>query len=79
MSKAIKAIAYGTAIIGTGYLLMRFTVPNEEQMRARLTPALRRDADRIRSENEEKKQALAERIREAANSETAIWDERSKK
>jgi hypothetical protein len=40
---------------------------------------LRRDADRIRSENEEKKQALAERIREAANSETAIWDERSKK
>lgn len=34
MSKAIKAVVYGTAIIGTGYLLMRFTVPNEEQMRA---------------------------------------------
>lgn len=33
MSKAVKAVIWATAIIGTGYGLMRFTVPNDAQMR----------------------------------------------
>lgn len=33
MSKTVKAVVWGTAIIGTGYGLMRFTVPNDAQMR----------------------------------------------
>jgi hypothetical protein len=33
MDKAVKAVIWGTVIIGSGYGLMKFTVPNETQMR----------------------------------------------
>jgi hypothetical protein len=33
MSKVVKAVTWGTAIIGLGYGLMKFTVPNEDEMR----------------------------------------------
>ncbi|KAH8548206.1 hypothetical protein BGW37DRAFT_523643 [Umbelopsis sp. PMI_123] len=79
MSKVVKAVTWGTAIIGLGYGLMKFTVPNEDEMRNRLTPSLRREADKIKSDNAEKQHALAERIREAASSDKPIWDESSNK
>ncbi|GAB5591975.1 hypothetical protein Unana1_06875 [Umbelopsis nana] len=78
MSKAVKAVIWATAIIGTGYGLMRFTVPNDAQMRERLTPELLREADKIREGNADKKQALADVIREAANSDKPVWDDRKK-
>jgi hypothetical protein len=43
-----------------------------------LTPELRREADKIRDANAEKKQALADRIREAADSDRPIWEDSKK-
>ncbi|CAM0138495.1 hypothetical protein VKS41_007110 [Umbelopsis sp. WA50703] len=79
MDKAVKAVIWGTIIIGSGYGLMKFTVPNETQMRERLTPELRREADYLRNSNADKREALAERIHHAATTEKPLWDTRESK
>ncbi|KAI9019515.1 hypothetical protein CLU79DRAFT_757614 [Phycomyces nitens] len=78
MEKAIKCVVYGGGIIATGYALMKFTVPDEEQMRARLRPELQREYDIARAKSKERHLALMEHMREAAETNKPIWDERQK-
>ncbi|KAI7864671.1 hypothetical protein BDF14DRAFT_1884101 [Spinellus fusiger] len=79
MSKTIKAIVYGGGIIGTGYALMKFTVPDEEQMRSRLSPELLREYDIARAKSQEKNRALREQIKQTAATDRPAWDFRQDK
>ncbi|KAI8384914.1 uncharacterized protein BYT42DRAFT_612580 [Radiomyces spectabilis] len=77
MDKVGKAIVYAGGIIGTGYALMKLTVPDEEQMRKRLNPKLQREADDIKASNAQKNQALMEHLREVAESDKPAWQTKS--
>ncbi|CAO3671744.1 unnamed protein product [Rhizopus stolonifer] len=79
MANELKVIVYMTAIISTGYGLMKYTVPDEEQLKKRLDPALRKEYDEIRAANREKGQQMMDLIREAAESEKPVWDFPQKK
>ncbi|KAL0082056.1 hypothetical protein J3Q64DRAFT_1721509 [Phycomyces blakesleeanus] len=78
MEKTIKCIVYGGGIIATGYALMKLTVPDEEQMRARLRPELQREYDIARAKSKEKHLALMEHMREASETSRPAWEEKSK-
>ncbi|KAI9263332.1 CBP4-domain-containing protein [Phascolomyces articulosus] len=68
-----RALVYATGIIGTGYGLMKFTVPNEEQMRQRLDPHLREEYDKVKARNQQQHQALMEHMKLAAQSDKPTW------
>ncbi|KAI8993702.1 hypothetical protein BDB01DRAFT_777207 [Pilobolus umbonatus] len=74
MANELKVIVYMTAIISTGYALMKYTVPDEEQMKKRLDPALRLEYDKMKLANREKSQLLMDRIREAAETDKPAWE-----
>ncbi|KAI9281108.1 hypothetical protein BY458DRAFT_553012 [Sporodiniella umbellata] len=79
MANELKVIVYMTAIISTGYGLMKFTVPDEEQIKKRLDPALRKEYDQIKEANRQKGQHMLDLIREAAESDKPVWDFPQKK
>ncbi|CEP12029.1 hypothetical protein [Parasitella parasitica] len=62
-----------TGILATGYGLMKYTVPDEETMRKRLDPALRREYDQTKAANREKSQQMMEMMRQAAESDKPVW------
>ncbi|KAG0745811.1 hypothetical protein G6F57_006950 [Rhizopus arrhizus] len=74
MANELKVIVYMTAILGTGYGLMKYTVPDEEQIKKRLDPALRKEYDQIKAANREKGQKMMDLIREAAESDRPAWE-----
>ncbi|KAI9303033.1 hypothetical protein BJ944DRAFT_269023 [Cunninghamella echinulata] len=75
-----KFLTYASAIILTGYGLMKFTVPDEAEMRSRLDPALLKEAEKRRAQHKEHNQALMEQIRKTAESDKPVWvDFREKK
>ncbi|KAL9559880.1 hypothetical protein MBANPS3_000205 [Mucor bainieri] len=73
MANEIKVILYMTGILATGYGLMKYTVPDEETMRKRLDPALRKEYDQRRAANREKGQQMMDMMREAAESDKPAW------
>ncbi|CAO3677100.1 hypothetical protein G6F70_001638 [Rhizopus microsporus] len=74
MANEFKVLVYMTAILGTGYGLMKYTVPDEEQIKKRLDPALRREYDQIKATNREKGQQMMDLMREAAESDKPAWE-----
>ncbi|KAI7855644.1 hypothetical protein BDC45DRAFT_85536 [Circinella umbellata] len=68
-----RALVYATGIIGTGYGLMKFTVPDEEQMRQRLDPHLREEYDKVKARNQQQHQALMEHMKAVALSDKPAW------
>ncbi|CAO3611955.1 unnamed protein product [Cunninghamella blakesleeana] len=68
-----KFLTYASGIIATGYLLMKFTVPNEFEMRSRLDPALLKEAEKMKAKHNEHNQALIEQIKKAAESDKPVW------
>ncbi|RCH83619.1 assembly factor cbp4 [Rhizopus azygosporus] len=74
MANEFKVLVYMTAILGTGYGLMKYTVPDEEQIKKRLDPALRREYDKIKATNREKGQQMMDLMREAAESDKPAWE-----
>ncbi|KAI9490739.1 CBP4-domain-containing protein [Zychaea mexicana] len=68
-----RALVYAAGIIGTGYGLMKFTVPNEQEMRQRLDPHLREEYDKAKARNQQQHQALMEHMRLAAQSDKPAW------
>ncbi|KAI8641852.1 hypothetical protein BD408DRAFT_443994 [Parasitella parasitica] len=73
MANEIKVLLYMTGILATGYGLMKYTVPDEETMRKRLDPALRREYDQAKAANREKSQQMMEMMRQAAESDKPAW------
>ncbi|KAI8339403.1 hypothetical protein BC941DRAFT_420392 [Chlamydoabsidia padenii] len=74
-----KVIVYATTILATGYGLMKFTVPDEAEMRRRLDPALLKEADRMKTQNQERQQALMDQMRLVAASDKPVWNTTEKK
>ncbi|ORE08856.1 hypothetical protein BCV72DRAFT_303388 [Rhizopus microsporus var. microsporus] len=74
MANEFKVLVYMTAILGTGYGLMKYTVPDEEQIKKRLDPVLRREYDQIKATNREKGQQMMDLMREAAESDKPAWE-----
>ncbi|KAI8350168.1 hypothetical protein BD560DRAFT_439088 [Blakeslea trispora] len=74
MANELKVIVYMTAILGTGYGLMKYTVPDEETMRKRLNPALRREYDERKAMDREKGQQMMDMMREAAETKKPAWE-----
>jgi len=75
--------AWSTIIIGSGYAIMKFTTPNEQQLYDALSPELKKKADQIRAariQNElQQKLEQASNPGNAAASQGPIWAERKEK
>ncbi|KAI8064836.1 uncharacterized protein B0P05DRAFT_640023 [Gilbertella persicaria] len=74
MANEFKVFVYITAILGTGYGLMKYTVPDEETMKKRLDPALRREYEQVKAANREKGQHMMDLMREAAETNKPAWE-----
>ncbi|CAO3653574.1 unnamed protein product [Mucor hiemalis] len=63
-----------TAIMGTGYGLMKYTVPDEEAMKKRLNPALRKEYEAAQEASRAKNQQFLDLMREAAETKKPAWE-----
>ncbi|KAI8147910.1 hypothetical protein BJV82DRAFT_664250 [Fennellomyces sp. T-0311] len=72
-----RALVYAGAIIGTGYGLMKITVPNENEMRERLDPHLRQEYDKVKARNQQQHQALMDHLKAVAQSDKPTWQTQS--
>ncbi|KAI9478064.1 MAG: hypothetical protein EXX96DRAFT_569431 [Benjaminiella poitrasii] len=79
MANEIKVLIYMTGIIAAGYGLMKYTVPDEETMRKRLDPALRREYDERKAESREKGQQMMNLMREISESDKPLWGAQQEK
>ncbi|KAI7903304.1 uncharacterized protein BX663DRAFT_551595 [Cokeromyces recurvatus] len=79
MANEIKVLVYMTGIIAAGYGLMKYTVPDEEAMKKRLDPTLRREYDERKAENREKGEQMMNLMREVAASDKPVWEMQKEK
>lgn len=63
----------GGAIIGTGLLLFKYTVPTDEQLIARFSPEIRADYERNKALRQREQQELMKIVQETAKSDDPIW------
>ncbi|WVW84761.1 hypothetical protein I302_106796 [Kwoniella bestiolae CBS 10118] len=61
-----------TSIIGGGVLIMRATVPTEEEFYNKLSPELKREMDKIIRQREGS-QTMKERLNEAGEKDEIVW------
>ncbi|GAA5800666.1 hypothetical protein EDC94DRAFT_604080 [Helicostylum pulchrum] len=74
MANEFKVLVYMTTIIGTGVALMKYTVPNEDEIVKKLDPALRKEYEAIKLANREKQQQFMDLMREAAETDKPAWE-----
>ncbi|KAI9363567.1 hypothetical protein BD770DRAFT_379897 [Pilaira anomala] len=74
MANEFKVLVYMTTIIGSGYALMKYTVPDEETIKKRLDPALRKEYEAMKLANREKGQQFMDLMREAAETDKPAWE-----
>ncbi|KAI7880907.1 hypothetical protein K492DRAFT_207184 [Lichtheimia hyalospora FSU 10163] len=73
MDKVVKAIVWSGGIIGCGYVLMKTTVPTEQDMINRLPENLQREAKERQRTSNERQQAIMDYLKEAAESDKPAW------
>ncbi|KAG0162532.1 hypothetical protein DFQ28_001114 [Apophysomyces sp. BC1034] len=73
MGNALRFVVFATGVIGSGYALMKLTVPSEQEMRERLTPHLQREAQLNQEKLTAQRQQLIEHLREVAESGEPAW------
>ncbi|ORZ34242.1 hypothetical protein BCR44DRAFT_41152, partial [Catenaria anguillulae PL171] len=76
--KVVKSIVWGGGLIGLGVLLLKYTVPSEDDLRKAMSPDLQRQArhmEQSEAARNEKARLLAA-IRENAQSDRPVWDVR---
>lgn len=66
-------LIYGGGIIGTGYLLFKYTVPTPEELLARMSPELRSKVEAERGLRELEQQKLMEIVKQTSASNEPIW------
>lgn len=63
----------GAAIIGTGVLLYKYTVPTDEELIARFSPEIRADYERNRKLRQQEQQELMKIVKETYKSNDPVW------
>ncbi|KAJ3005345.1 hypothetical protein HKX48_000731 [Thoreauomyces humboldtii] len=71
----VKSTLYSTLIIGSGYLLLKATVPSPEQMALRLKEAGRGNSFTTQDERQ-RAEDFYKALKENAESDRPIWDVR---
>ncbi|PVU88675.1 hypothetical protein BB560_006351 [Smittium megazygosporum] len=66
---ALRQILAFSGIVGFGYLLMKTTVPTEEELYNKLSPELKKEYHRVKKARLEKEQQM--KMEEGTNSDTS--------
>ncbi|KAK6908110.1 hypothetical protein I204_06084 [Kwoniella mangroviensis CBS 8886] len=68
----LRWVFISSTIIGGGVLMMRATVPTEEEFYNKLSPELKREMDKIIRQREGS-QTMKERLNEAGEKDQIVW------
>ncbi|ORX60237.1 hypothetical protein DM01DRAFT_1404544 [Hesseltinella vesiculosa] len=71
-----RVLLLAGSILATGVVLMKVTVPDENEMRKRLDPTLLKEADRMKAQHKERTQQLLDQMRQVAESDKPMWGDK---
>ncbi|KAJ9072774.1 hypothetical protein DSO57_1023703 [Entomophthora muscae] len=62
------------SVVGAGYLLLKYTVPDEKQLYERLSPEQKKEVDKRRESKNADRAILLDFIKSNADSDRPAWD-----